>query len=133
MAGRSPLLSLLLIAGTIAAGLALRLTHVGLPFFIVKYGGSTLWALMIYWIVTAIRPHWPIMTSALAAAGIAAAVEFFKLVQTPAFDAFRRTLPGALLLGRVFSIWDLIAYAAAITAAALADRAMRQARASGLV
>lgn len=125
MRGRSTLFSLLLIASTIAAGLALRLIHVGLPFGIVKYGGSMLWALMIYWIVTAIRPHCPIATSALAAGGVAAAVEFFKLVQTPALDAFRRTLPGALLLGRVFSLWDLVAYAAAIVAVAVIDRAIQ--------
>jgi len=123
MSGRPPALSALLISGTIAAGLALRLTHVGLPFLIVKYGGSMLWALMIYWIVSTVRPRWPIAKSAFVAAGIAAAVEVFKLVKTPSVDAFRHTLPGMLVLGRVVSQWDLVAYAVAIFAGGLRDRA----------
>jgi hypothetical protein len=127
MAARPRLVSALLICGTIAAGLALRLTHVGLPFFIVKYGGSMLWALMIYWIVSTLRPRWPIPTAALAAMVVSGAVELFKLVHAPWLDAFRLTLPGALLLGRVFSLWDLAAYAAAIAPGALADRRMRPA------
>lgn len=125
MRGRPLLLSALLIGGTIALGLALRLTHVGLPFLVVKYGGSVLWALMIYWIVTALRPRWPIGRGALAAAAIATAVELFKLYQAPGLDAFRRTLIGALLLGRVFSLWDLVAYAAAIVTGGFVDRAIR--------
>lgn len=125
MPGRSFPLSALLIFGTIAAGLALRLIHVGLPFLVVKYGGSLLWALMIYWIVSMLRPAWPIPTSAWASLAVATAVELFKLVQTPALDAFRHTLPGMLLLGRVFALWDLVAYAIAIGLGALADRAIR--------
>ena len=44
------------------------------------------------------------------AALIAVAVEFFRLVHTPWLDVFRLTLPGALLLGRVFSPWNIVAY-----------------------
>lgn len=126
MPGRPLALSLLLVVGTIAAGLMLRLTHVGLPFAVVKYGGSMLWALMIYWIVSSFRPHWQVTTSALAAMIAATTVELFKLVHAPWLDAFRLTLPGALLLGRVFALWDLAAYAVAIAIGALADRAVRR-------
>ena len=126
MPDRPALLSALLIVGTIASGLLLRLTHVGLPFALVKYGGSFLWAAMIYWIVSALRPHWSIATSAWTAATVSTAVELFKLVHLPMLDAFRLTLPGALFLGRVFALWDLLAYAAAIALAALADRALRR-------
>lgn len=49
----------------------------------------------------------------------------FKLYRAPWLDAFRRTLPGTLLLGRLFSARNLIAYAFAIAAGALADRAIR--------
>jgi hypothetical protein len=125
VSGRPLASSALLISGTIAAGLALRLTHLGLPFVVVKYGGSMLWALMIYWIVSTIRPRWPITRAALASSLIASAVELFKLYYVPWLDAFRLTLPGALLLGRVFSIWDLAAYVFAIIAGAFGDRAMR--------
>ena len=125
MTPRPIALSAILVVATIAAGLALRLIHLGLPAPLVKYGGSVLWAMMVYWIVSAIRRRWPVPRSALAAAVVATAVECFKLCHTPALDALRRTLPGALLLGRVFSVWDLFAYALAIALAALIDRAIR--------
>lgn len=124
-ASRPLWLSTLLILGTIAAGLTLRLVHVGLPLPLVKYGGSTLWAMMIFWIVTTLRPRWRIVRAALCAGGVAFAVETFKLYHLPALDAFRKTLPGALLLGRLFSVWDLFAYALGILAGALADRKIR--------
>jgi len=117
--------SALLILGTIAAGLTLRLAHLGLPFALTKYGGSFLWALMIYWIVSPLRPRWPIPRATLAAGVVATAVELFKLYHAPWLDGFRLTFAGALLLGRIFSVWDLIFYALAITAGAFADRAIR--------
>ena len=120
--------SALLILGTIAAGLTLRLAHLGLPFVVTKYGGSFLWALMIYWIVSTLCPRWPIPRAALAAGVIATTVELFKLYHAPWLDTFRLTLTGALLLGRIFSIWDLIFYALAITAGALADHMIRSHR-----
>lgn len=118
-------LSMPLILATIAAGLTLRPIRLGLPAAVVKYGGSSLWALMIYWIVSTLRPRWPPMRSALGSSVVAVSVELFKLFHTPGLDAFRLTLPGKLLLGRVFSLWDLLAYACAIIAGMLADRAMR--------
>ena len=50
-----------------------------------------------------------------------------RTVQALPYAAARRLsadLPGKLLLGRVFSPWDLVAYAVAIIAGALADRAI---------
>ena len=47
-------LSIVLMGSTIIAGLTIRFTPLGLPSPIVKYGGSMLWALMIYWIVSAL-------------------------------------------------------------------------------
>lgn len=119
---RSISMSLLLIAGTIAAGLTLRLKHLGLPFFVTKYGGSTLWALMIYWIVSSLRPRWTEYRSAVASGLIAGAAELFKLYHLSGLDAFRQSLPGALLLGRVFSVEDLIAYAVGIMLGVSVDR-----------
>jgi hypothetical protein len=118
-------LSTLLVPGTIATGLTLRLTHFGLPQPIVKYGGSVLWAAMIFWIVSTLGPRLPIIWAALMAGAAAFAVEIFKLCHAPALDSFRLTLPGALLLGRIFSAWDMVACAIGIAAAALADRAIR--------
>jgi hypothetical protein len=41
-------LSFVVIFATTIAGLAIRFTRFGMPPVIVKYGGSMLWALMIY-------------------------------------------------------------------------------------
>jgi hypothetical protein len=97
-------LSALLFVATIAAGLAIRLAPLGLPNALAKYGGSLLWALMIYWIVSSVRPLWHHMSAALVSSAIAFCVELFKLFHTPLLDALRLTLSGKLLLGRVFSL-----------------------------
>jgi hypothetical protein len=107
----------------------LRRVPLGLPFVVVKFGGSMLWAAMVYWIFAALRPSAASTGIAVNAALFAAAVEFFKLYHAPGLDAFRRTLAGALLLGRFFSWWDIIAYLAAIALAAAADtRLIRRGR-----
>jgi Protein of unknown function (DUF2809) len=112
----------------IAAGLALRRFGLGagLPASIVKYGGSVLWATMVFFLtailvsIAGLRlPRWCI---ALIAAAIAIAVELFRLVHAPWLDAFRLTLAGALLLGRIFSPWDMLAYGAGIILGLLLDR-----------
>ena len=127
MRSRPPLLSAALILATIVAGITLRRVPLGLPPVMVKYGGSVLWALMIYWIVSTVRPMWRLR--AIAAAGaVTTVIELFKLYHAPALDAFRLTLPGALLLGRIFSVWDLVAYWLAIVAGASADWAFRSGR-----
>jgi len=116
-----------LILGTIAAGLALRMVPLGLPEPLIKHGGSALWALMIFWLVSTAFSRWPHLQSALVAIGIAFAVELFQLYHAPLLDAFRLTRLGALLLGRVFSTLDLIAYALAISIGAYTDRWFRSA------
>jgi Protein of unknown function (DUF2809) len=124
---RSLWLSGILIALTIALGLAVRFVPFGQPQGIAKYGGSALWALMIYWLTTALAPRLRVMHAALIAIAIATAVEFFKLVHTPAVDSFRGTIAGILLLGRFFSYFDILAYCAAITCGAWADEKLRAA------
>jgi len=101
-------------AVTLLAGLGMRFGSLGLPGFAVKYGGSTMWALMIYWVVALVlRGSGPGRVMVLAGM-VATAVEFLKLYRTPSLDAFRGTLPGILLLGKYFSVWDIVAYWMAI-------------------
>jgi hypothetical protein len=107
------------------AGLTIRFVPLGLPVPIVKYGGSMLWALMIYWIVSAFLPSLRLLAVALISAALATAVEFFKLHHAPALDAFRLTIPGILLLGRVFSAWDVLACWLAILVGVFVDRRIR--------
>lgn len=117
--------SVALIAVTVAAGLAVRMAPLGLPAFVVKYGGSALWAVMIYWIASTLLPRWRLTTVAGMSGVVATAVECFKLYRSPGMDAFRLTLPGMLLLGRHFSGCDILAYWIAICGGAMLDRALR--------
>ncbi|RZN34133.1 DUF2809 domain-containing protein [Bradyrhizobium sp. Leo121] len=106
------------------AGLALRRFGfgVGLPAFVVKYGGSLLWGTMVFFLVAIAAPGWARRTVPLIALAIAVGVELFRLVHTPWLDAFRLTTAGALLLGRIFSAWNIVAYAAGILLGVALDR-----------
>lgn len=118
-------LSAALIVLTMVAGLVVRFAHLGLPSFVVKYGGSALWAMMIYWVVSSLLPAWQVPRTAILAGVIAALVELLKLVHTPALEAFRHTLAGVLLLGRIFSWRDIAVYWLAIAVAAMVDWRLR--------
>jgi len=117
----SLLLALLL---TIASGLALRRFGyaANLPFAVVKYGGSILWGAMVYWLLATIFVSSRPFRIAAVALILAVAVELFRLWHTPTLEAFRLTTAGALLLGRVFSLWNIAAYATGIAAALALDR-----------
>lgn len=76
---------------------------------------------MVYGLVGLVLPT-PRRHIVMLAALAALAVEAFRLVHTPGLDAFRLTLAGKLLIGRVFSPWNLVAYAVGILVVRLADR-----------
>jgi hypothetical protein len=119
------LLSLALMTATIVGGILWRFAPLHLPWFAYKYGGSALWAIALYWLLAALLPRRPPFQLALIAATIAALLEFSRLDHLPALDAFRLTLPGKLLLGRVFSVRNITAYWLAILAVALLDHRLR--------
>lgn len=100
----------------VISGLTLRRFGFGLgwPAIVVKYGGSMLWGAMVFFLVAIAAPRRPRRYVALISAVIAVCVELFRLVHAPWLDDFRLTLAGALLLGRIFSAWDIPAYAAGI-------------------
>ncbi len=118
---RRSLLSLALLAACTIAGLLWRMAPLGLPWFLYKYGGSMLWAAAVYWLIASILPHAAPKRVALLAALVALAVELSRLFHTPAFDAFRLTLAGRLLLGRFFSLRNIAAYWLAIALTGLLD------------
>ncbi|WP_244538834.1 MULTISPECIES: DUF2809 domain-containing protein [unclassified Methylobacterium] len=65
---------------------------------------------MLFLLVAALRPAgWGLRTCMIAAFFGAGLIEASRLVHTPALDAFRATLPGQLLLGTLFSPWNLCA------------------------
>jgi hypothetical protein len=114
---------------TLVVGLLVRFAPLGLPWFVVKYGGSTMWALMVYWVLAFVWPRSNVGWLAVAAGVIAALVEFQRLYHSPWLDAFRHSLAGILLLGNFFSLWDIVAYWLAIAVGAVVDgRWVRAAR-----
>jgi hypothetical protein len=108
----------------IACGLALRTIgfQLGLPAFVVKYGGSLLWGTLVFFLVATVASGRSRRTIALVALAIAVAVELFRLIHAPWLDAFRLTTAGALLLGRIFSPWNMLAYAVGILSGVALDR-----------
>ena len=106
---------------TVVAGLLVRFAPLGLPWFVMKYGGSTLWAAMIYWTLAIVWPKGRPLRLGWVAGGIALLAELQRLYDAAWLDALRASLPGVLLLGRYFSLWDIVAYWLAIAVVALLD------------
>lgn len=106
---------------TIIAGLSVRFAPLGLPWVVMKYGGSAMWAAMIYWVLRLAWPRRSAVALALAAGALATVVEFTRLYHCGWLDAFRASLAGAVLLGRYFSVRNIVAYWVAIAAAGLLD------------
>jgi hypothetical protein len=107
------------IFGLVLRGFGLGL---GLPPFFVKYGGSVLWGTMVFFLVAIAASRLSRRSVALISASIAVCVELFRLVHAPWLDAFRLTMAGALLLGRIFSPWNVLAYGVGIILAMWLDR-----------
>ena len=106
---------------SIPLGLLCRFVPLGLPYVIVKYGGSFLWAAAIYWCIALIAAGQHPSTIAAMAAVSSVAVEFIKRIQSPGLDTFRGTVAGKLLLGRHFSYVDIAVYLCAILCAMWID------------
>jgi threonine/homoserine efflux transporter RhtA len=77
---------------------------------------------MVFLLVAMLARHRSRCHIAVVSAAIAIGVELFRLVHAPWLDAFRLTIAGALLLGRIFSPWDMLAYGAGIGFGILLDR-----------
>jgi hypothetical protein len=110
-------MKLLPLAAVVAAGLLSRSVHTGLPIFD-KYLGDALYAIMILLFF----PGTPLRRRAPLAMAIVSAIEVFQLTGIPAAAAASGYLPVRLagrLFGTVFSWFDLLAYAAGISVAAL--------------
>lgn len=122
---RARLPHVLALAAVICVGLVWRRADLGLPFLAWKYGGSALWGAMVFVITGVVAPRAALSRRAMAATAVAICVELSRLYHTPGLDAFRLTLAGQLLLGRVFSLWNILAYVMGIAAAAFVNARFR--------
>lgn len=111
---RRRVLCLLLLIITIPIGLAVRFLPLHLPWFLYKYLGSFLWAVALYWFLATLAPRLRPLTIAALAITIATTLELTRLIPIAPIDAFRLTLPGRILLGRYFSLKNILAYTIAI-------------------
>jgi hypothetical protein len=128
MRPRPLLLSLVLLFVTTVAGFIVRMVPLDLSPLVVKYGGSMLWALAIYWLVSTVFGRSSLVACAMIAGLLATAVEFLKLYHTQDLEAFRYTELGTLLLGRIFSFSDIAAYWFAVAFGAILDTQFRPAK-----
>ncbi len=107
---------------TIITGLLVRSLSAYLYPVINLYAGDALYAVMVYFIISFIRPHNKTINKALIALVICYAIEFSQLYQAPWINAVRQTLPGRLVLGSGFLYSDLLAYAIGAFVALVLDQ-----------
>jgi hypothetical protein len=106
----------------IPLGFACRFVPLGLPYVIVKYGGSFFWASTVYWFIGYFLARQKPLTLALLSLVITAAIEFLKRVQSSTLENIRNTFFGIMILGRRFSYTDIAVYWIAILCMLWLDR-----------
>ena len=102
---------------SILLGLASRRYPAAIPEFFGKYPGDALWAAMVFFGLSALRPRGSALSVALLALATCFVVEAMKLYQAPWIVGIRHTTLGHLVFGHVFSIQNLVAYAVGVVAA----------------
>jgi len=109
----------------IGIGLLFRAPVFGLPWAVAKYGGSILWAAMVYCGARVLMPAPRVLVVAIVAGLMAAVGEFTQLISLPGFDELRETWLGHLIFGRTFALEDIAAYWIGIAVAATIDHLAR--------
>ena len=106
-------------------GLASRRYRQHLPSFVGEYSGDTLWALMLFLIVSFVLAGRPIRQRCGISMALAFAIEFSQLYHAHWIDSIRSTTMGGLVLGFGFLWSDLVCYLVGIAAGALIELTMR--------
>jgi hypothetical protein len=97
-----------------------------LPAFLAEYAGDTLWALMLFLMVSTLFAGRPIRTRAAIALVVAFLVEISQIYHAPWIDSIRQTTLGGLVLGFGFLWTDLVCYSVGITTGSLAELGIRR-------
>ncbi|WP_411734083.1 DUF2809 domain-containing protein [Paeniglutamicibacter sp.] len=106
-----------LVLPVVAAGLASRFLGAGLP---ADLAGGVLYAVLIYVLLTALRPRATAVSNAAIALVLCVLIELLQLTSIPA-DLARAFGPFRLVLGTGFAPLDLAAYAIGAALALGAD------------
>ena len=118
---RSRILYALLAASLIATGLLWRSGLLPLPFFLSKYGGDSLWALLVFLCFGLAFRRSSTVRVGLGAVCFAWSVEFLQLYHAPWIDGIRSTRLGHLVFGSSFNTPDLVAYVVGIALGMVAE------------
>jgi len=110
----------------VIAGLASRRYREHLPTFLAEYAGDTLWALLLFLLVSTLMAGRTTMSQAGISLVLAFAVEVSQLYHAPWIDGIRSTTSGGLVLGFVFLWSDLVCYLVGIATGAFAELTMRR-------
>jgi hypothetical protein len=111
----------LLVVVVICAGLASRKYPHFFPAQLGKYPGDALWAMMMFFILGALKPRWSSAAAGALALFACYLVEFSQLLQPHWLVTIRQTTIGHLVLGSHFHAQDLLAYAVGICAGVLVE------------
>lgn len=106
-------------------GLASRRYQAVLPVFVGEYSGDTLWALMLFLLVSTLLAGRTVMSRAGISLVLADLVEISQLYHAPWIDSIRKTTLGGLVLGFGFLWTDLVCYTVGIIIGALAECGLR--------
>ena len=113
----------------IGLGLLVRWPSLELPREVAKYGGSILWAAMVYFLLRAMVLRWSMAMALAVAAVLVALGEATQMISIPWFDALRATTLGHLVFGRTFALEDIAAYWIGILVAAVGEWGLERIRA----
>ena len=106
-------------------GLASRRYQAVLPEFVGEYSGDTLWALMLFLLVSALLAGRAVISRATISVVLAFLVEISQLYHAPWIDSIRNTTLGGLVLGFGFLWTDLVCYTVGIIIGAVAECVVR--------
>ncbi len=107
-------------------GLASRRYQAVLPVFVGEYSGDTLWALMLFLLVSTLLADRTVMSRAKISLVLSFLVEISQLYHAPWIDRIRDTTLGGLVLGFGFLWTDLVCYTVGIIIGALAECGLRR-------
>jgi hypothetical protein len=112
-----------IIAATVVVitGLASRRYQGQLPAFLAEYAGDTLWALMLFLLVSTVLAGRPILTRAAISLALAFLVEISQLYHAPWINSIRQTTLGGLVIGFGFLWTDLVCYSVGIAIGSLTE------------
>jgi hypothetical protein len=105
----------------VIAGLASRRYRGQLPAFLAEYAGDTLWALMLFLLVSTLLAGRPLRARAAISLALAFLVEISQLFHAPWIDSIRLTTLGGLVLGFGFLWTDFVFYSVGIAAGSLTE------------